>query len=178
MDFVETQLSNIDNHHYLTIVFGNKKSENAFEANIGKDAFLSKLEKFIINFNIKKEIVSNNFYRDYINDGITYQYKENNVECFKYETIIDQFDKIGNKDIYMFLNKKTGYPINKFPIDKNMDDIKTKSEIIINIDNLFDVIFLTYNDKVFYYKIVIPKYNIYKDKLILKLNEIIKFLTI
>lgn len=48
MDFVREQLSNIDNHHYLTIVFG-KHNENNFEANIGKEKFVDIYNQFINN---------------------------------------------------------------------------------------------------------------------------------
>ena len=82
---------------------------------------------------------------------------------------------ISGIDLYLFLTKREKLQINEFPIDKDMDDIKDKSEISINIDNLFDIIFVTYGNT-YYYKVVIPKYNIYVDNLIRKLDTIIKFI--
>ena len=87
MDFVKRQLSNIDNHHYLSIVPGNKKQENIFEANISKESFMSKLEEFIKFFNIQNEHISTNCYREYINQGYIYNYTEIGVECYVDKTI-------------------------------------------------------------------------------------------
>tara|TARA_Y100000389_G_scaffold203479_1_gene252017 strand:- start:2382 stop:2918 length:537 start_codon:yes stop_codon:yes gene_type:complete len=175
MDFVREQLSNIDNHHYLTIVFG-KKGDNQFEANIGKNELTDKYNHFLKNSHIEKNNISKMVYRDYLNNGITYRYTDEGVSCFVEETIEDLFTDFNGHDSYLFLNKKEEHPINYFPIDKEMDDIKDKSEIIINIDNLFNLVFHSYNEKVYYFKIVILKYNIYSDKLIQKLEETLALL--
>lgn len=176
MDFVREQLSNIDNHHYLTIVFG-KHNENNFEANIGKDHFTDVYKRFIDKEKIVDDNITSDVYRDYMNNGITYRCSNKGVLCFSEETIESEFTDINGKDTYLFLTENTDHQIDHFPIDKDMDDIKDKSEIIINIDNLFNVVFLTYNDRIYYYKIVIQKYNIYGDKLISRLEEIINQLS-
>ena len=176
MDFVREQLSNIDNHHYLTIVFG-KHNENNSEANMGKVEFERVYKNFINKLNYDNNNILSDVYRDYLNEGIIYRYRENKVNCIVEETIENTFTEIDNRDAYLFLTKKSEHNISHFPIDKEMDDIKDKSEIIINIDNLFNVVFLSYNNKVYYYKIVIMKYNIYGDKLISRLDEILKVLS-
>ena len=176
MDFVREQLSNIDNHHYLTIVFG-KHNENNFEANIGKEKFVDLYNQFINNEKIKNDTITTDVYRDYINNGVTYRCRNNGVNCFSEDTVECEFTDINGKNAYIFLTENTDHQIDHFPIDKEMDDIKEKSEIIINIDNLFNVVFLTYNDQIYYYKIVIQKYNIYGDKLISRLEEIINQLS-
>ena len=174
MEFVRSQISNIDNHHYLTIVFG-KKTDGQFSVNITKDQFMLKLDGVLANFSVNKEAISTQSYRDYINNGITYHHTGNNVECYVDSIIEEDFNMIGCIDLYLFLTKREKLKINEFPIDKDMDDIKEKSEIAVNIDNLFDIIFVTYGNT-YYYKVVIPKYNIYVDNLIEKLDNITKFI--
>lgn len=174
MDFVRSQISNIDNHHYLTIVFG-KKTDSQFSVNVTKEKFMLKLDGLLANFNVNKEEIITQSYRDYINNGITYHHTGNNVECYTDNTIEEEFTMISGIDLYLFLTKREKLQINEFPIDKDMDDIKDKSEISINIDNLFDIIFVTYGNT-YYYKVVIPKYNIYVDNLIEKLDTVIKFI--
>ena len=174
MDFVRSQISNIDNHHYLTIVFG-KKTDGQFNVNVTKEQFMLKLDGILDNFKINGADITTQSYRDYINNSIIYHHSGGNVECYTDNTIEEDFKEINGIDLYLFLTKRDKLQINEFPIDKEMDDIKDKSEIAINIENLFDIIFVTYSDT-YYYKVVIPKYNIYVDNLIKKLDAFTKFI--
>ena len=98
MEFVRSQISNIDNHHYLTIVFG-KKTAGQFSVNITKDQFMLKLDGVLANFSVNKEAISTQSYRVYINNGTTHHHTGNNVECYADSIIEEDFNMIGCIDL-------------------------------------------------------------------------------
>ena len=176
MDNILRYIDNIDNHNQLIIVPGKLVDTTTFVANIGEEKLESIYHRFVKEYNINKDDITLFDCREYINDGITLVYHDDIKECYEFDNNNSEFIEIDNVDYYVCLRRKTNLSINSFPIDKEMDDIKDKSEIRINIDNLFHLVFLTYNDKVYYYKFEISKYNIYKEKVIQKLSELLSTL--
>ena len=166
-EFIKTYMKTIDRDTSIVINISNINNS----LNISKNIFDQKMKLFDQKGYNKTEIN----YTNYSLMNKTLKIMGNQEQCFAF-TPIDTFIKnIGFNRIIASCERKQIIQNELFPCQRNYKNIQKNHETAYNINNLFNVIFINY-DNFYTIKIHLDKQNIYEDMLYDAITNTLKIL--
>jgi hypothetical protein len=153
-NFIKANIKQIDRNTHIRVVI----TDIANNLNIGESVFDQKIKLF----DQKGYDKSNNNYIDYYSMNKTLKISNNIEKCYTITPISIMQKNIGFKKVIVICEKYNYIGSEDFPCKSNYESIKNVHETIYNIDNLYNLVFLKYDDNNMV-QLDINKQNIFED---------------